>query len=79
MFKRVRWTSLGYLAGIGTSFAVARKVKQQAERLAPPEVARRSAERVRGAVADGRHAMRVKESELRKQYDPPAVRAVRKR
>ena len=79
MFKRVRWTSMGYLAGLGTSYAVARKVKQQAERLAPPEVARRSLDRVRTAVGEGREAMKAKERELRDQYDPPVVRPVRKR
>lgn len=79
MFKRVRWTSMGYIAGLGTSYAVARKVKQQAQRITPPEVARRSVDRVRAAVEEGRDAMLAKEAELRKQFDPPAVRAVRKR
>ncbi len=77
MFKRARWTTMGYLAGLGTSYAVAKKVKQEARRLAPPEVARRSADRVRDAVSEGRSAMKSKESELRSLYDPKPVRAVR--
>ncbi len=77
MFKRARWTTIGYVAGLGTSYAVARKVKREAQRFAPPEVARRSVDRVREAVAEGRDAMSKKESELRKQYDPRPLRAVR--
>ena len=70
MFKRARWTTVGYVAGLGTSFAVARKVRRQAARLAPPEVARRSSERVRSAIEDGRVAMQAREAELRRAYDP---------
>ena len=79
MFKRARWTTVGYVAGLTTSYAVARKVKREAQRLAPPEVARRSVELVRDAMVEGRLAMASKESELRKQYDPKPVRAVRQR
>ncbi len=79
MFKRARWTTMGYVAGLSTSYIVARKVKREAQRFAPPQVARRSVELVRDAVAEGRTAMVSKESELRKQYDPKPVRALRSR
>jgi hypothetical protein len=62
---------------VGTSYALARKVRRQAARLAPPEVARRSADRVRSALDDGRVAMQAREAELRRAYDPPAVRPLR--
>jgi hypothetical protein len=77
MFKRVRWTTLGYVAGVGTSWAVANKVRKEARRLAPPEVARRSADRVRDAVHEGRSAMRDREASLRREFDPAPVRPVR--
>ena len=77
MFKRVRWTTLGYVAGIGTSYAVARRVRRTMERYTPPELARRSGERVRDALADGRAAARAREAELQRDFgDRPRLRAV---
>jgi hypothetical protein len=77
MFKRVRWTAIGYVAGVGTSYLVARRVKRTLSAYAPPEVARRSADRVRDAMADGRAAMRAREAELRREFgDRPRLRSV---
>jgi hypothetical protein len=77
VFKRVRWTALGYVAGVGTSYLVARRVKRTLSAFTPPEVARRSADRVRDAVTEGRTAMRARESELRREFDErPRLRSV---
>ncbi len=72
MFKRVRWTTFGYMAGVGTSYAVARKVKREVTKLGPQQVT----DRVKAAVADGRTAMREREHQLRREYDPRSLRAV---
>jgi siroheme synthase (precorrin-2 oxidase/ferrochelatase) len=76
MFKRVRWTAVGYVAGLGTSYAVARKVRREVRKLDPQHVGQQVGERVRAAVADGRDAMRARETELRRGYDPRPLRAV---
>jgi hypothetical protein len=77
MFKRVRWTALGYVAGVGTSYVVARRVKRTLSSYAPPEVARRSAERMRTAVNEGRVAMREREAELQREFGArPRLRSV---
>jgi hypothetical protein len=76
MFKRVRWTAIGYVAGLGTSYAVARKVKREMAKLGPQHVGQQVSGRVRAAVTDGREAMRSREAELRKGYDPRLLRAV---
>ncbi len=77
MFKRARWTALGYVAGVGTSYVVARRVKRVLSSYTPPEVARRSADRMRDALNDGRAAMRAREAELRREFgDRPRLRSV---
>lgn len=81
----MRWTMFGYAAGLGTSYAVARRVKRSLAQLTPPEVARRSSRRVRDALTDGRAAMRAREAELQREFGrrttsagapPPHLRAV---
>ncbi len=79
MFKRVRWTTLGYVAGLGTSYAVARKVKREVRKLDPQNVGQQVSERVRAAMADGRDEMRRREVELRRGYEPRRLRAVPER
>lgn len=77
VFKRARWITLGYVAGIGTSYALARRVKRTLAQYTPPEVAKRGSERVRQALADGRSAMREREAQLQRDYaDRPRLFAV---
>ena len=77
MFKRARWTAVGYVAGIGTTYLVARQVRRVARQYSPPEVARRSGERVKNAFADGRSTMREREAELQREFgDRPRLRTV---
>ena len=72
MLKRVSWFVSGAIAGIAGAGFAKRKVKQTAAQLAPTNIAKTAAARVRekghdvaDAVRDGRDAMRAKESELR--------------
>jgi siroheme synthase (precorrin-2 oxidase/ferrochelatase) len=76
VFKRVRWTAVGYVAGLGTSYAVARKVRREMQKLDPQHVSRQVGDRVRAAVSDGRDEMQRREAELRRGYDPRLLRAV---
>lgn len=74
--KRVTWFVTGVAAGAaGTGYAK-RKVKQTAQQLAPANVARSAADKVRGsgrhvvdAVREGRAAMRAREDELKARRD----------
>jgi len=72
MLKRVSWFVSGAIAGIAGAGLAKRKVKQTAAQLAPTNIAKTAAAKVRekghdvaDAVRDGREAMRAKESELR--------------
>lgn len=65
MIKRFTWFVAGAVAGVAAMGAARRKVKAAAADLAPAEVLRRTGDRVRDAVAEGRRAMRAKEAELR--------------
>ena len=69
MIKRVTWFVSGALAGAAGAGLAKRKVKQVANRLAPRSVVHGLTGRVRDAVAEGRLAMRAKESELQARYD----------
>jgi hypothetical protein len=71
--KRVFWLTVGYSAGIGTSWYAARKVKAAARRYTPEGLGDRVSETVTGisgnvkaAVTEGRTAMREREAELRR-------------
>jgi hypothetical protein len=71
--KRVFWLTVGYGAGIGTSWYAARKVKAAARRYAPEALTDRLSgtvtgisRDVRAAVSEGRSAMREREAELRR-------------
>jgi hypothetical protein len=72
--KRVFWLTVGYGAGLGSSWYTARKVKAVARRYAPEGLTDRVGERVddvKAAVVEGRAAMRRREMQLR----PPATSA----
>jgi hypothetical protein len=71
--KRVFWLTVGYSAGLGTSWYAARKVKAAARRYAPENLGGRVTDTVTGisrdvraAVSEGRTAMREREAELRR-------------
>lgn len=74
--KRVTWFVTGIAAGAaGTSYAT-KKVKQTASQLAPANVAKGAAHRVKAsgrqladAVREGRSAMRTREDELKARRD----------
>jgi hypothetical protein len=72
MLKRARWLTTGFLIGVGSSYAVTRRVRRTIHRYAPPEVLDRVGDRagavvtdLRGALSEGRDAMRSREAELR--------------
>lgn len=76
MFKRTRWASVGYMAGVGTSVYVARRVRDASRNVTAQAVAERvgstvvsAGERVRLATVAGRDAMREREAELRRAID----------
>ncbi len=65
MFKRLFWLVVGFIAGLGSSWAIARRLRRLAARYAPPEVADRWGGTMRAAVDEGRAAMRLREAELK--------------
>ncbi len=71
--KRVFWLTVGYGAGLGSSWYAARKVKAAARRYTPESLGGRVTDTVSGiskdvkaAVTEGRSAMREREAELRR-------------
>lgn len=77
MIKRLRWMAMG----VGLGALAQRKVKAWARNYTAPEVASRAAKKstqvagrkvgeVRTAFAEGRQAMRQRETQLREQIDP---------
>ena len=76
--KRFFWLTVGYGAGLGSSWYTARKVKAAARRYTPEGLSDRVGERVedvRAAVVEGRAAMRRREMQLRADLDRPSRRA----
>ena len=70
--KRVFWLTVGYGAGLGSSWYAARKVKAAAKRYTPDGLTERVGGRVddvKAAVVEGRAAMRRREMELRAGLD----------
>jgi hypothetical protein len=65
MFKRMYWFLVGFTLGVGSSWAVTRRVRRVASRYAPTEVVDRWGGTVRAAVDEGRTAMRDREAELK--------------
>jgi hypothetical protein len=69
LFKRLFWLLVGFALGIGSSWALTRRVRRMAERYAPADVVDRWSETVRSAVSEGRTAMRTRESELNSSFE----------
>lgn len=77
MFKRATWMATGVAVGLGSAWWVERKVREQVARYVPERVAndlaasaRRFGTELKGAVAEGRDAMRAREDELRQRVRP---------
>ena len=69
MFKRLFWLIVGFALGIGSSWAVTRRMRRLAQRFVPTEVVDRWSDNVRSAVSEGRDAMRTREVELNSSFD----------
>jgi len=69
VFKRLFWLIVGFALGIGSSWAVTRRLRRIVQRLAPADVVDRWSDNVRSAVSEGRNAMRTKEVELNSSFD----------
>ena len=69
MFRRLFWLILGFGLGVGSSWAVTRRLRRIAERFAPADVVDRWSDTVRSAVSEGRDAMRTRETELNSSFD----------
>jgi hypothetical protein len=75
--KRVFWLTVGYGAGLGSSYWATRKVKAAARRYSPEGLSDRVGERVddvRDAFSEGRAAMRRREMQLRAGLDQRSSR-----
>jgi len=77
VFKRLFWLTVGMAIGFGTSFWLFRLVRDTMARYAPEQVAdslasaaRRIADELSAAAAEGRKAMREAEAELRAGHRP---------
>ena len=68
MFKRLFWLVVGFLLGLGSSWAVTRRVRRVARRYVPAELRDRWGGNMRAAVGEGRAAMRAREAELNKNW-----------
>ena len=69
MFKRLFWLIVGFALGIGSSWAVTRRLRRIVQRLAPADVVDRWSDNVRSAMSEGRTAMRTREVELKSSFD----------
>ncbi len=70
--KRVFWLTVGYGAGMGSSWYAARKVRSAARRYTPSGLNQRvggAVDDVKAAVVEGRAAMRRREMQLRADLD----------
>jgi hypothetical protein len=63
--RRFFWLVLGFVAGLGSSWALHRRVRRVAQRYVPAEVADRWSGTMRAAVTEGREAMREREAQLK--------------
>lgn len=66
--KRIFWMTVGYGAGLGSSWYATKKVKDAARRYTPEGLSDRvggTVDTVRAAAVEGRAAMRRREMELR--------------
>jgi molybdopterin converting factor small subunit len=69
MMKRLTWFLGGAAAGIAGASVAKKKVKAAAAELAPSNIARKTVDRVRDAMHEGKRSMRAKEQELRARLD----------
>jgi hypothetical protein len=65
MFRRFVWLLLGFVLGLGSSWAIGRRVRRVAQRYAPADMADRWSGTMRAAVTEGREAMREREAQLK--------------
>jgi hypothetical protein len=65
VIKRLVWLTIGVLLGLGSSWAVMRRVRRVASRYVPAEVADRWSGTMRAALDEGRSAMRDREEQLK--------------
>ncbi len=77
MFKRLFWVAMGLGMGLGASFWLTRLLRQTAARYSPERLGgdlagalRELGADLKAAVAEGREAMRQRESELRERLGP---------
>ena len=66
--KRIFWMTVGYGAGLGSSWYATKKVKDAARRYTPESLSDRvggTVDTVKAAAVEGRAAMRRREMELR--------------
>lgn len=77
MFRRLLWLLIGAGFGFGVAFWVMRLVREAAARYSPDrlssdlaQAARGFGTDLRGAVAEGRAAMRAREAALREELRP---------
>jgi len=76
MMKRMTWFAAGAAAGVAGASYATKKVKQQAAKLTPSNVARSAADKTRSggrhvvdALRDGRATMKAREAELKARRD----------
>jgi len=62
VIKRILWLNVGFALGVGSSWAIMRRLRRVATRYAPTEVVDRWNSNVRAAVSEGRDAMRAREA-----------------
>ncbi len=67
--KRLTWFIGGAVAGVAGAGLAKKKAKAVAVEYSPSQVARKTSDRVRDAVAEGRRAAKAKEVELRARLD----------
>jgi hypothetical protein len=65
MIRRCFWLVVGFVLGVGWSWAFSRRVRRVAQRYVPADVADRWSGTMRAAVTEGRVAMRQREAELK--------------
>lgn len=73
MMKRLTWFVGGAVAGVAGASMAKKKAKAVVVEYAPVNVAKKTGDRVREAVAEGRRAMKSKEAELRARLEGRAL------
>jgi len=68
LLRRLFWLVAGFVLGVGSSWALTRRLRRATARYVPAEVRDRWAGTVRAAVSEGRSAMRSREAELKEAF-----------